>query len=291
MAATNGDPSAGPSTLGSVTAPVTDIDLDRRIADLLAQIVDAGPLIIAFSGGVDSSVLAVAALKALGPERVLAVTADSPSLGSGELDLCRQLSADWGLPWISVATDELLDDRYIANNGDRCYWCKSALMDQLEPLSTERSATVALGVNLDDLGDHRPGQVAAAERGAVFPLVDAGFAKAEIRALAARWDLSVWDRPAMPCLSSRLPYGTAVTVGLLSKVDRAERALRDMGFIDVRVRHYDETARIELPSADLLRATEQADDIVAALTEIGYRYVTLDLGGLASGNLNQALDG
>ncbi|MCP5034156.1 MAG: TIGR00268 family protein, partial [Actinomycetia bacterium] len=149
-----------------------------------------------------------------------------------------------------------------------------------------RAATIALGVNVDDLGDHRPGQTAAAERGARFPLVEAGLTKDSIRAMANRFGLSVWDRPAMPCLSSRLPYGTEVTVPVLSRVDRAEAALRRFGFSDLRVRHYDDTARIELPPAELARAAALADRIVATLSAVGYRYVTLDLAGLDSGNLN-----
>jgi uncharacterized protein len=263
--------------------------LDQRVDDLLHVIADIGPLVVAFSGGVDSSLLAVAAREALPTGAVLAVTADSASLGSGELETCRRLAGQWRLPWTSVATTELEDERYRANGGDRCYWCKSALMDQLGPLAASRSATVALGVNVDDLGAHRPGQEAAAARGARFPLVEAGLTKADIRALAKRWDLEVWDRPAMPCLSSRLPYGTAVSVPLLSRVDRAEAAIRRLGFDDVRVRHYDDTARIELPSGDLGRAVEMADSIVDGVRSAGYRYVTLDLAGLRSGNLNQAL--
>ena len=263
--------------------------LEQHLDNLLATITDIGSLVVAFSGGVDSSLLAVAASKALPTGDLLAVTADSPSLGTGELDSCRSLAADWGIDWLSVATDELSDDRYVANSGDRCYWCKSALMDQLEPLASQRGATVALGVNLDDLGDHRPGQHAAAERGARFPLVEAGLTKADIRALAQHWGLSVWDRPAMPCLSSRIPYGTEVTVPLLSRVDRAEQAIRALGFDDLRVRHYDDTARIELPAGDLPRAVSMADDLVAAVTATGYTYVTLDLAGLRSGNLNGAL--
>ncbi|MGF1599574.1 MAG: ATP-dependent sacrificial sulfur transferase LarE [Acidimicrobiales bacterium] len=266
-----------------------EADLDSMVVGLLDTIRGVGPLVVAFSGGVDSSLLAVAAVRALGPDRVLAVTADSPSLASGELDTCRRLADDWGVPWRSVRTDELHDDRYVANAGDRCYWCKSALMDELEPLAAARYATVALGVNVDDLGDHRPGQEAAGARGARFPLVEAGLTKTDIRALARRWGLSVWDRPAMPCLSSRLPYGTAVTVPLLGRVDRAEAALRGLGFDDVRVRHYDDTARIEVPPADLGRAVASAAGITAAVRACGYRYVTLDLDGLRSGNLNQAL--
>lgn len=265
------------------------MDLDDRVDELSGNLAALGSVVVAFSGGVDSSLLAVAAARALGPDRVLAVTADSPSLATGELDECRRLAERWGIAWESAATVELDDDRYAANAGDRCYWCKSALMDRLEPLAEARGAVVTLGVNLDDLGDHRPGQEAAAARGARFPLVEAGFTKADIRSLARRWELPVWDRPAMPCLASRVPYGTTVTVSLLSTVDRAERALRELGFADLRVRHYGDTARIELPRHDMGRAIEQADDLVAAVTAAGYAYVTLDLAGLRSGNLNDAL--
>lgn len=255
----------------------------------LSQTIEAiGPLVVAFSGGVDSALLALAAHRVLGDDMV-AVTARSASLADGELDHCRTLTERHQIPWQVVDTDELSDPRYQANAGDRCFWCKSALMDQLTPVAEARRATITLGVNLDDLGDHRPGQEAAAERDARFPLVEAGLDKATIRALAKHWDLEVWDRPAMPCLSSRLPYGTAVSIELLSRVDRAEAALRSIGFSDVRVRHYDDTARIELPANELARAAERADEIVAGVTAAGYRYVTLDLAGLRSGNLNNAL--
>ena len=264
-------------------------DLTAKTDRLLAVIAQTGSMVVGFSGGVDSSLLAVAAAKALVGPQLLAVTADSASLGSGELDHCQSLAAEWGIAWTAIETHELDDERYLANNGDRCYWCKSALMDQLGPLAEARGATVALGVNVDDLGDHRPGQEAAAARGARFPLVEAGFTKADVRALARQFSLSVWDRPAMPCLSSRLPYGTSVTVPILSRVDRAEQALRALGFSDVRVRHYDDTARIELPAPEMARAIDGAAAIVTAVTATGYRYVTLDLAGLRSGNLNQAL--
>jgi pyridinium-3,5-biscarboxylic acid mononucleotide sulfurtransferase len=259
------------------------------LSRLEAVITEIGPLVVGFSGGVDSALLAVAAARALGPDRVLAVTARSASLGRGELDHCRHFALQWALPWQPVDTNEFDDDRYLANNGDRCFWCKTALMDQLEPVAAKRGATVTLGVNLDDLGDHRPGQQAAAGRGARFPLVEAAMSKTDIRAMARHIGLAEWNRPAMPCLSSRLPYGTPVTVPVLSRVDRAEAALRKLGFSDVRVRHYNDTARVELPAAELVRAAEQAGAMVAAVTGVGYRYVTLDLAGLRSGNLNQAL--
>lgn len=261
-------------------------ELEQR---LQAAITEIGPVVVALSGGVDSTLVAVAATKFLEPSDVLCATADSASLAGSELELCQSLSETWGFDWQAVATQELNDPRYLENNSDRCYWCKTALMDQLTPISAQRQATVVLGVNLDDLGDHRPGQHAAAERGARFPLVDAGFTKVDIRSLARHWGIEVWNRPAMPCLSSRIPYRTPVAVPLLSKIDRAEAALRAMGFADVRVRHYDDTARIEVPSEDLAKAVAGAQQIVSAVQEAGYSYVTLDLAGLRSGNLNGAL--
>ncbi len=257
---------------------------------LLETVANYPRLVVALSGGVDSTLLAVAARKALGPNGVHAVTADSASLAEGEADLCASLAKEWDIPWTAVVTNEFQDDRYIENAGDRCFWCKSALMDALEPLAREQHASVALGVNVDDLGDHRPGQEAARERGAVFPLVEAGLTKADVRAVARSWGIKVWDRPAMPCLSSRIPYGTSVSVALVSRIDRAEHALRCLGFTDVRVRHYTDTARIEVPPAELARAVKLAADLDQAVKACGYSYVTLDLAGLKSGNLNNALN-
>ena len=266
----------------------TDAATDELAVRLIEACRATGPMVVACSGGVDSALLAVAAHRAV-PNQTWVVTAESASLATGELEHCRRFAMTHGLRWQSVMTGELADDRYLTNDGDRCFWCKSALMDRLVPIAAEHDATVVLGVNIDDLGDHRPGQRAAAERGARFPLVDAGFGKAEIRTLARAWNLEVWDRPAMPCLSSRIPYGTPVSVGLLSRIDRAELLLRSLGFDDVRVRHIGDTARLEVPSERITDLAARAVEIVEPLERLGYRYVTLDLAGLRSGNLNQAL--
>jgi uncharacterized protein len=221
----------------------------------------------------------------------------SPSLAGAELDDCRALAVEWGLNWSTVDTDEMERAAYRRNDADRCYHCKSALMDALGPVvglaaagsAAAGSATVVLGVNVDDLGDHRPGQRAAAEAGARFPLVEAGFTKADVRAWSERLGLRTWDKPAAACLASRLPYGTAVSLTLLSRVERAEAVLRRLGFDAVRVRHYDDTARIEVPLEHLERLLTARVEVVAGVRAAGYRYVTVDLEGLRSGNLNDAL--
>jgi uncharacterized protein len=190
---------------------------------------------------------------------------------------------------MEVVSDEGSRPEYVANGPDRCYHCKSELMDRLAPIAEAERAVVALGVNVDDLADHRPGQRAARERGAVFPLVEAGLTKDLVRAAARQLGLAVWDKPAAACLASRVPYGTPVTLGTLHQVAAAEEALRALGFRDLRVRHYGDLARLEFAEGDLELALADRARIVAAVRAAGYRYVTLDLEGLRSGNLNQVL--
>jgi uncharacterized protein len=261
------------------------------LAALRSRLLEVAPVVVAFSGGADSAFLAWVAHDTLGSGGSRAVTAVSPSLAPDELDDCAALAREWGLRWSTVETDELDRPEYVANAGDRCAHCKSALMDALGPITsvaTER-ATVVLGVNVDDLGEHRPGQAAAAALGALFPLVDAGFTKADVRAASRRLGLRTWDKPAAACLASRVPYGTPVTIGVLDRVARAEAALRSLGFGQLRVRHYGEVARIELDPDDLAIAVARRAEVVDAVRTAGYRWVTLDLEGFRSGNLNAAL--
>jgi len=261
------------------------------LAVLHSRLEDLDRVVVAFSGGADSAFLAWVANDVLGRSRALAVTAVSPSLLGEERSDCEALAREWGLRWRGVDTHELERAAYVANDGDRCYHCKSELMRVAVPLAAERAATVVLGVNLDDLGDHRPGQRAAAEGGAVFPLVEAGFTKADVRETSRRLGLRTWDKPAAACLASRVPYGTPVSLGVLDTVARAESALRALGFRQLRVRHYGELARIELGPDEMDAAFLARDDVVAAVQGAGYTYVTLDLEGFRSGNLNRALPG
>ncbi len=187
-------------------------------------------VVVAFSGGVDSALLAWTAHDVLGRDRVVAVTAVSPSLAPSERADCRRLAESWGLRWVEVSSDEGSRPEYVANGPDRCYHCKSELMDRLAPIAAAEGAVIALGVNVDDLADHRPGQQAARERGAVFPLVEAGLTKERIRQAARELGLVVWDKPAAACLASRVPYGTPVTFGTLTQVAEAEEGLRALGF-------------------------------------------------------------
>jgi len=241
---------------------------------------------VAFSGGADSAFLAWMANDTLGPERALAVTAVSPSLAADEGRDCAALAREWGLRWLPADTAELERPEYVANGVDRCYHCKAELMDVVGPVAAREGATVVLGVNVDDLDDHRPGQRAAGERGAVFPLVAAGFTKADVRRASRDLGLRTWDKPAAACLASRIPYGTPVTLSTLDAVGRAEAALRRLGFRQLRVRHHGDVARIEVDVHELVSAIDRRHEVVGAVKAAGYRWVTLDLEGFRSGNLN-----
>jgi len=283
-----GEPPVGePASAGN--GPGSGGDLDA----LRAALGRIGPMVVAFSGGADSAFVARVATDALGADRVLCVTAVSPSLAPEELADCRALAGEWDLRFTEVHTQELADPAYSANDGSRCYHCKTSLLEALAPVAAGEGggagATVVLGVNVDDLGDHRPGQQAAAERGARFPLVEAGFTKAGVRAWSKRLGLRTWDKPAAACLASRVPYGTPVDLGTLRSVAEAESGLRALGFGQLRVRHYGDTARIEVPIADLGDVVARRQEVTAAVHRAGYRYVTLDLDGFRSGNLNDGL--
>ena len=260
--------------------------VDAVIDVLRSRLRELDRVAVAFSGGADSAFLAWVANDTLGAERVLAVTAVSPSLAPDEAADCAALAEEWGLRWSPVPTAELDRPDYVANGTDRCFHCKTELMDAVAPLAAAEGATVVLGVNVDDLGDHRPGQQAAGERGAVFPLVDAGFTKAAVRQASRELGLRTWDKPAAACLASRIPYGTPVTLRTLDGVGRAEAALHRLGFRQVRVRHHGEVARVEVELADLAGALARRDEVVAAVKAAGYRWVALDLEGFRSGNLN-----
>ena len=297
-----------PSDPAGRVVPADDRPTTADLGRLRAVLADLGRVVVAFSGGADSAFLAWVATDTLGAANVLCATAVSPSLAPEERIDCEQLAAEWGLRWVEVVTDELADPAYSANDGSRCYHCKATLLDALGPLLADDEAgdeagdeadahgagsgppaTVVLGVNLDDLGDYRPGQRAAAERGASFPLVDAGFTKADVRAWSRQLGLRTWDKPAAACLASRVPYGTAVTLTTLASVANAESGLRALGLSRLRVRHYGDTARIEVPTDELTRVVDLRQPVVEAVHAAGYRYVTLDLEGLRSGNLNDAL--
>jgi uncharacterized protein len=249
-------------------------------------------VVVAFSGGVDSTFLGWAAGQALGPGRALLVTADSESYAEGELEEARRLAGVIGLPHRVVRTRELDNPEYAANPPNRCFFCKEELFERLAPLAAaEGFRHLVYGATVDDLGDHRPGMASARRRGVVAPLIDAGLGKAAIRALSRAAGLPTWDRPAMACLSSRFPYGTEITADKLRQVDRAEAFVRGLGFRVFRVRHHGELARLEVAPDEMPRLLQdgRAARIAAALGALGFVHVTLDLRGYRSGSLNEAL--
>ena len=267
--------------------------LTNKLTQLQTIFIEMERALIAYSGGIDSTLVAKVAYDVLG-DRALAVTAVSPSLLPEELEDAKIQAASIGIAHELVNTHEMDNPNYTSNPVNRCYFCKSELHDTLKPLALKRGYPYVVdGVNADDLQDYRPGIQAAKERGARSPLAEVGITKLEVRQLSQGLGLPWWDKPAQPCLSSRFPYGEAITVEKLQRVGRAEIYLRNLGYHNLRVRSQGDTARIELPPQQIKEfvATTDLDQLVAKLQGLGFIYVTLDLEGYRSGKLNQEISG
>ena len=273
------------------SAPAVDDAASAKEAVLLERLGALGSALVAYSGGVDSAYLLWAAHRALGP-RAVGVIGRSDTYARSELEGALAEAGRIGVAVRVVSTAELEDPRFRDNPPDRCYHCKSELFGKLVVLArSEGFATVLDGSNTDDRADYRPGRQAGEERGVLSPLAEADLSKAEIRTLARRAGLTVWDKPAMPCLSSRFPYGAQITSEKLGQVEEAEAWLRGRGFRECRVRHHGDVARVEVPVGDLSRlaADPERSRVVSALRALGFTYVTLDLTGFRSGSLNEVL--
>jgi uncharacterized protein len=269
--------------------------IEDKIDTITARLKSLGRVVVGFSGGIDSTLVLRLAVDALGPENVWAVTGDSESLLPEEIDHCRSLGKEIGIPptnFIEIHTNELSDPKYRANPIDRCFYCKHELFSRLQEIARQVGASCVLdGSNADDKRDWRPGRRAAGELGVVSPLAEAGITKAEIRDLARTLGLPNWNKPALACLSSRIPYGSEVTVEKLNQVAEAERFLRSLGFTQLRVRHHDKIARIELLNDEMPRLNEPGltERIVSRFKEIGFTYITIDLQGYRSGSMNEGI--
>ncbi|MCO5244765.1 MAG: ATP-dependent sacrificial sulfur transferase LarE [Anaerolineae bacterium] len=261
-------------------------ELNEKLTTLRRLVRECNSALVAYSGGVDSALVMVVAHQELG-DRALACIGVSPSYPTREMRAAIDLAEQLGVPYRLIDTEEHLDPSYTANPVDRCYFCKTELHDQLQAVAQAEGWQAVLdGNNASDVGDFRPGMTAAREHNVRSPLLQAGITKDEVRALARHLDLPVWDKPAMACLSSRVPHGVAITPALLRQIEAAEDCLVALGFDQFRVRHHDEIARIELPVEDLPRAASLHGEITAGVQAAGYRYVTLDLAGFRSGSLN-----
>lgn len=284
-------PTTTTTTTRTSSTTTTSSVLAEKAARLRDALADCGSVLVAFSGGVDSAYLAVTAAGVLG-DRALAVTADSPSYPDAHRQLALTVARDFRLRHEIIQTDELQRPEYRANPANRCYFCKDELYAQLTGLARARGLQVVVdGSNADDRGDYRPGRQAAREHGVRSPLDEADLTKDEIRALARAAGLSSWDAPASACLSSRIPYGEEVTDPKLRQIERAEQAVREMGFRVFRVRHHGDVARLEVARSEMPRAVDPdvAERIVSALQAEGFKYVSLDLKGYRLGSLNEAL--
>ncbi|CAN5587171.1 ATP-dependent sacrificial sulfur transferase LarE [soil metagenome] len=278
------------SKLAFATEAVMSVALQGK-RERLAQILrECSSVVVGYSGGVDSVFLARLATELLGAENVLAVTGKSDSLASWMEDMAREVAERFDIPWMELETEEMADPRYTANPSNRCYYCKTELWGTLREVARARGLRVVVdGSNADDVGDHRPGALAAREHGVRSPLLEAGLTKAEIREWSRELGLPTWDQPAAPCLSSRIPYGLAVTPERLRQIEAAEGALRQLGLRDFRVRHHGEAARLEVHPSELPRLLAERRTIARCVREVGFRRVLLDLEGYRRGALNEGL--
>jgi uncharacterized protein len=268
--------------------------VERKYQELQRRLRELESVLVAFSAGVDSALLLKVAVLTLGRDKVLAVTGRSPSVPTAELNSAAALAAECGARHEFLDTSEFDNPNYVANPNDRCYHCKTELFSRLGPLARQRGLqAVVSGANADDLGDYRPGLNAAREQAVRAPLSEIGITKAELREIAAHLGLSIHDKPASPCLSSRVPYGEAVTPEKLARIDAAETYLRELGFRECRVRHHERLARIEVPvdAIERLLAPALRAQVEARLRDLGFQYVTVDLRGFRSGSLNEVLLG